>query len=94
MPLLAALVAGLGEDSRIGRKKQGAVAKTDTLLLASAVDRLGLLVWAQTEDGHKGRNRPKSILEALTKPVSEDQKNDLMQFETPEDFRRAWEGAR
>lgn len=93
VPLLAALVAGLGEDSRIGKKMQGAAAKIDTLLLAAAVDRLSLLVWAQTEDGHKGRNRPKSILETLTKPDVKAPEGDIMQFDSPEDFQRAREGA-
>lgn len=30
-------------------------------LLALAVDRLGVLIWQQTKDGRKGRNRPKPI---------------------------------
>lgn len=30
-------------------------------LLAEAVNMLRLLVWAQSKDGHKGRNRPKMV---------------------------------
>jgi len=30
-------------------------------LLAEAVGMLRLLVWMQTKDGHKGRNRPKMV---------------------------------
>lgn len=92
VPLLAALVAGLGEDSRIGRKMSGAAACADTLLLAAAVDRLGLLYWAKTEDGAKGRNRPQSILDILTNSAPKTQERETMKFETPEDFWRAWEG--
>lgn len=63
----AALALGLRDDSRIKMKMSGAKAPTDTLLLAATVDRLSLLVWAQTKDAEKGRNRPKSILESMTK---------------------------
>ena len=35
------------------------------LLLAAAVDRLSTLVWFQTADGLKGRNRPKSVVDRL-----------------------------
>lgn len=40
---------------------------TDTLLLAAIVDRLSMLVWLNSEDGKKGRNRPASILSELNK---------------------------
>lgn len=33
----------------------------DSHLLAEVVDRLGLLLWAKTKDGQKGRNRPKPV---------------------------------
>lgn len=33
----------------------------ETMLLATAVDTLRWLQWAQTEDGHKGRNQPDPI---------------------------------
>lgn len=63
---VAAFSVGLRDDSRIKMKMSGAKATTSILLMASAVDRLSLLVWAQTKDAEKGRNRPKSILEAMT----------------------------
>lgn len=62
---VAAFSVGLREDSRIKMKLSGAKAPTEVLLLAAAVDRLSLLVWAQTKDAEKGRNRPKSILDAM-----------------------------
>lgn len=36
-------------------------------LLSLIVDRLSWLVWAKTKDGQKGRNRPESVYEILTK---------------------------
>ena len=64
--LVAAFSVGLRDDSRIKMKLSGAKAPVDIMLLAAAVDRLSLLVWMQTKDGQKDRNRPKSILEGLT----------------------------
>ena len=63
--LVASLVVGLRDDSRIKMKLSGSKAPAEIILLASAVDRLSLLVWMQTKDAEKGRNRPKSILSIL-----------------------------
>ena len=65
--LFATLAAGLPDDSRFMRAYSGSRARGRDLLLAAAVDRLSMLVWFQTKDGVKGRNRPKSIVEAMTR---------------------------
>ena len=57
--------------------------KLDSMLLASIVDRLGILIWAKTKDGSKGRNKPKSILESINKPPKV---NEGVAFETSEEF--------
>lgn len=72
--LFATLVAGLPEDSRTMRALSGRRAAPGELLLAAAVDRLSLLVWFQTKDGLKGRNRPKSLVESMTREEKEEQK--------------------
>lgn len=64
--LLATLAAGLREDSRSRILLSGTSARLDTVLLAAAVDKLSLLVWAQTRDGQRGSNRPPSVLAAIT----------------------------
>lgn len=61
----AALFVGLGPNSHIKRKMSGQKVDETTALLAIIADRLGLLVWAQTKDGQKGRNRPSSIFAAI-----------------------------
>lgn len=61
----AALFVGLGPNSRIKRKISGQTVDDTTALLAIIADRLGLLVWGQTKDGQCGRNRPKSIFDAI-----------------------------
>lgn len=79
---LAALACGLPEDSRIMRKLSGAKAPPMLTLLAAIADRLSLLVWFQTKDGQKGRNRPKSILSELMKETEE----KPLTFASPEAF--------
>lgn len=82
--LVASLVVGLRDDSRVKMKISGAKAPSEIVLLASAVDRLSLLVWMQTKDAEKGRNRPKSLLGIL---YPEEKKNSV--FTSGEDFMRA-----
>lgn len=78
---LATLAFGLRADSRIKMRLSDQPLRVDTILLAAIVDRLGLLVWAQTEDGQRGRNRPQSIIDALT--GAEDAPQG---YSTPEEF--------
>ncbi len=73
----------LNDDSRIKLKMSNAKQPLNTLLLSSVVDRLSYLVWAKTEDGIKGRNRPLSITSKLLNITEE---NDIIAFDTGEDF--------
>ena len=68
---VAIFCMGLRDDSRIKMKLGGAKVSPNILLLSGIVDRLNLLLWAKTEDGRKGRNKPKSILEDLYSKESE-----------------------
>jgi hypothetical protein len=43
----------------------------NTLMMASIIDRLNLLLWSKTKDAEKGLNRPKPILDNLYKHDSE-----------------------
>lgn len=62
---VAILASGLRENSRIKMKLTGNNVSNELLLLAHAVDRLTLLVWQNTKDGQKGRNKPESIAERI-----------------------------
>ena len=88
---VAALSSGLRDDSRIKLKISGQKISSDIALLAAAVDRLSMLVWAKTKDGQKGRNKPDSILQKLMGGRQEEE--DYMVFKTPEDFDAAWKKA-
>ena len=85
--VLATLSIGLCEDSRIKRKLSHRNISLTQMLLSVIADRLGVLIWQKTKDGHKGRNQPKSIYKALTDNGK--QKEELMSFSTPEEF-EAW----
>ena len=65
--LVASLACGLRANSRIILKMSGAKAPLETLLMALIADELGVLCWQNTEDGHKNRNRPKSVYESIMK---------------------------
>lgn len=80
---VATLAAGLRDNSRIKLKMAGVKAPLETILMAQAVDRLGLLIWQNTRDGHKGVNRPKAITELLSEPKNQI-KTDA--YATPEEF--------
>lgn len=84
---VALFSVGLRDDSRIKMKMSGSRITSDLILLASAVDRLSLLVWGNTEDGQKGRNKPMSILDALLNP---EKKEEYKGFETGADFMAYW----
>ena len=86
--LLATLAVGLRGDSRIKMKLNNMKVTPDTMLLAAAVDRLSFLVWAKSKDGAAGRNRPKSIVEELTREKGE--QTQTQGFMTPEDFDLEW----
>ena len=62
----AILACGLPIDSRIMKRVFDQKVDLKTILLAGIMDRLSTLVWFQTKDGHKHRNRPESFVKILT----------------------------
>lgn len=84
--LLATLVSGLRDDSRVKMSLSRSKVAMDTLLLAAAVDRLSLLVYANTKDAQHKRNTPKSIVETLTETKT---KKDYRTFSSAKEFEAA-----
>lgn len=80
---VAIFAVGLRNDSRVKMKLNGLKYPTEILLLASAIDRLSLLVWINSKDGVNGINRPKSVLNELLGKVDD---KDIEAFESSEDF--------
>ena len=83
---VAVLAAGLPESSRIKCKLSGASLPISELLLAAILDGVNLLVWMRTEDAKHGRNRPRSVLGALT-----DGGDEKGGYDSPEAFEAARE---
>lgn len=88
---LATLVCGLGADSRVMKKmikKAAPSVPVEVQLLAGIYDRLSILIWFQTKDGHAGRNRPEMITERLLHPEKRKQSKHKA-FASGSDFERA-----
>ncbi len=85
--MLATLAAGLRENSRIKMRISGEKCSKTELFLAAIVDRLSLLVWAKTEDGKNGVNRPKSVLSTI---LCNEQAEPVEAYETADEFEAAW----
>lgn len=82
----ATLASGLRDNSRIKLKAQGLRVELNTLLLARIADAAALNVYAKTKDAQHNRNKPKSVLEALTK----DDKEELRHFTSGAAFEEEW----
>lgn len=93
--LLVTLFSGLGEGSRVAQKLNGEKVPLRTLLLAAVVDRLSVLVYANTKDAKTGINRPHSLVTILTGEENENNAG-TESYASGDDFeaaRRAiWEG--
>lgn len=85
--LCATLAAGLRDTSRIKTKIGGLNTTIDIILLAHIIDSVNTLVWFQTEDGHKNKNRPESILDRLMNTPEDEP--EFLSFDTPEAFELA-----
>lgn len=83
--LVATLVLGLSDDSRIKRKISGNKLSIDQMLLALMVDNLQFIAWSKTKAAAKNNNRPESLFKKLT-GYDEKSKDELMSFTTPEEY--------
>lgn len=81
----AVLACGLRPDSRIMLKLSGLPATVETILLATIADASRLQVWQRTQNGRKGKNPPKSLLELLTKDIG-DRDDHKKGFDSAADF--------
>lgn len=84
LSMVAVFSCGLRENSRIKMKLSGQVVSMETLLLAGLSDKVSMLLWAKTEDGQKGKNRPSMILDALHS--LEVKPKETVVFDSGEDF--------
>ena len=64
--LVATLSVGLSNDSRIKRKIGKQTVSLRDLLLALLIDGVNTLIWQNTKDGAKNRNKPESLFKKFT----------------------------
>lgn len=84
--LVAVFAFGLKDNSRIKMKLNEQTVPMETILLASISDKLSTLIWFQTEDGQKGKNRPFSLVDLFTNKNNRETKKDVIVFNSGEDF--------
>lgn len=86
--LIATLAMGLRNDSRIKMKVAGMKVKPELLLMARIADNTALNVYAKTRDARTGRNKPKSLTEALLEEKEKSEKP--REFKNGDDFLKEW----
>ena len=84
----ATLACGLRENSRIKMLQSGLTVDINALLLAHIVDNTATNVYIKTKDAKTGRNKPKSVVQLLTKKY--DPSEHARKFTTGEDFDKEW----
>lgn len=82
--LVATLVFGLRDNSRVKVKLSGSILTFEQIILTKISDSLEFLCWTKTESAQKNRNRPKPLLQKLLNPKKE--KEDLKTFSTPQEY--------
>lgn len=82
--MVGVFACGLRDNARIKLKISGQTISTDRMINASILDRLSILIWQNTEDGHNGVNPPVSILKSL---LGQDQtEKECLSFDSGADF--------
>ena len=90
--LVATLSVGLSNDSRIKRRMANQVVAFNDLLMALLIDGVNLLVWQNTKDGAKNRNRPESLYKKFTE--QDKPKDDLEVFTSIEAYEEWYKSKR
>lgn len=83
---VAVFSCGLRENSRIKMKLAQQVVPFETLILASILDKLSVLLWTKTKDAEKGKNMPQMIMDELIPHVQKSKQTDASIFDSSEDF--------
>lgn len=82
--LVAVFSYGLKDDSRIKMIMNDQNISLENMLLAGISDKVGLLLWMNSKDGQKNKNRPAPLLELLTGGA--EKSDDVVVFHSGEDF--------
>lgn len=84
--LVAVLVLGLKDDSRVKKKLSDSKLSIEQMLLSMLVDNMNFLAWTKTKDAKRGgRFKQKSVLKTLQGEYQK-AKDELMSFKTIEEY--------
>lgn len=83
--LVAVLVFGLNDNSRIKKKFSKTKLNIEQMLMAMMVDDLNFLAWTKTKDAKHSRYKKKSVLKLLQGEY-EKEKDELQSFATIEEY--------
>lgn len=83
-----AFVTGLRQDSRTKMAINGMKVPTNTLIMAMVYDKLNLWIWANSKEGRKGKNKPASLTDLLSKDPPE---KNVVAFDKGDDFDAAYQ---
>ena len=84
---IAILLSGLREDSRTMMALTGRKISFKQTVDALTYDAINLILWSKTKDGQNGVNRPKRLIDILTK---KEVKEEVVAFETGEELLEAF----
>lgn len=84
--MLATLVCGLRKGSRLKMALAKCEYEFGELLLGRLVDEAAFIAWTKTEDAHKGRHRPESILNQM---LGKAPSKTIKSFKSPAEFEAA-----
>lgn len=86
--LVATLALGLRDDSRLKMALRGDIYTFEQIMMVRQFDALQIGNYLHSRDAQKGRNRPKSMFEAMMKASK---RSDFQQFDNVEDLKKAIE---
>lgn len=89
--VLAALAAGLRDDSRIKMSLNGRTVTRTEMLLAAAVDGLNRITWLLSAVCPHDGEMPRSVLKSILGEDEKQNDGEAMVFASPEEYEREWE---
>lgn len=84
--LVAVLVLGLRDNSRVKMRISNAPITTEQTLIAMMVDSLNFIAWTKTKDAKHKKYNQKSALKSLRGEYKETKKEDLQTFKNPDEL--------
>lgn len=86
--LVAVLLIGLRDGSRVKLKLSDSKISYDRMLQAKMVDDLAFIAWSKTKAAQNGEGRPGSILQMI---LGKQEEKECEGYISPDEFQEAWQ---